>query len=226
MNVLLVEDHERLARFVKQGLEESGFTVDTVTRGEDGLAALGCAHYDALILDLGLPDRDGLDLLREARQRGHTVPVLVVTSRVQVADRVKGLDSGADDYLTKPFAMEELVARVRALLRRPEATLGTVLEAANLRFDPVAREATIDDEPVALSPREMSVLEQLMRRKGRVVPKAVMEDTLYGLDGTAGPNSVEVLIHRLRKRIRETGARIAVHTVRGVGYILVEERDD
>jgi len=222
VNVLLVEDHARLADLMKRGLEAANFAVDVFGCGDDALAALECAHYDAIVLDLGLPDLDGFDVLETLRARGHEAPVLITTSRIRVPDRVKGLNLGADDYLTKPFAMEELVARLHALLRRPGSTLGATLNGGNLAFDTVAREIRVGDKAVNLSPREKSVLEHLLRRKGRVVPKGVLEDAIYGLGGTATANSVEVMVHRLRKRLDSAGADVIVHTVRGVGYMLAE----
>jgi len=168
---LLVEDHERFAVFVKEGLEKGGFTVDAVNCAGDGDAAMGTVDYDAVVLDLGLPDQDGLDILKKWREDGDVTPVLILTARDAVEDRVKGLNAGADDYMLKPFAMEELVARVRALLRRPGGVLGTVLQEGNIEFDTTAREVRINEKTVSISRREMEVLEQLLRRKGRVCRK-------------------------------------------------------
>ncbi len=222
MRVQLIEDHERLAALVDKGLASCGFAVDIFAEGGDALAALGATHYDAVILDLGLPDMDGLELLRSLRAQGIKTPVLVLTSRIQVADRVTGLNAGADDYLTKPFAMEELIARLRALMRRPEAALGATLQCGNVAMDTVSREVRADDALLALSPRETSALEILLRRGGKVIPKTVIEDTLYGFGENMTANSVEVLVHRLRKKLEAGGADVVIHTVRGVGYMLIE----
>ena len=223
MRLLLIEDHERFAVFVKEGLEKGGFTVDAVNCAGDGDAAMGTVDYDAVVLDLGLPDQDGLDILKKWREDGDVTPVLILTARDAVEDRVKGLNAGADDYMLKPFAMEELVARVRALLRRPGGVLGTVLQEGNIEFDTTAREVRINEKTVSISRREMEVLEQLLRRKGRVVPKDVLEDKIYGFDEEVSSNSVEVHVSRLRKRLIGAGADVSVHTIRGVGYLLSGE---
>lgn len=223
MRLLLVEDHERFAAFVKEGLEGGGFTVDVVHSGEDGDGAITAVDYDAIILDLGLPDQDGLDVLKKWREIGNKTPVLILTARDAVEDRVKGLNAGSDDYMLKPFAMEELLARVRALLRRPGGVLGTVLSEGNVEFDTTAREVRVNDKTTSISRREMEVLEQLLRRKGRVVPKDVLEDKIYGFDEEVSSNSVEVHVSRLRKRLQGAGADITVHTIRGVGYLLSKE---
>ena len=225
MRLLLVEDHERFASFVQESLEREGFTVDTVDTGAGADAAVATVTYDAVILDLGLPDEDGLDVLKSWRNAGKETPVLILTARDAVEDRVKGLNAGGDDYLLKPFDMNELVARVRALLRRPGGALGLELAAGNVVFDTTAREVRIGDSAISISRREMAVLEQLMRRAGRVVPKDVLEDKIYGFDDQVSSNSVEVHVSRLRKRLSNAGASVAVHTLRGVGYLLNEEED-
>jgi len=224
MRILLIEDHRRLAGLVSQGLKSAGIDVDAVETAQAALDTLDCRSYDAVILDLGLPDRDGLDLLRHIRQREMSLPVLILTSRIQVSDRVKGLNAGADDYLTKPFAMDELVARLHALLRRPGAILSQIFTAGDISFDVVSREARVGDAPLPLSPREAGALEQLLRRSGKVVPKAIMEEGLYGIEDDISSNSLEVLIHRLRKKLTAAGAGAAVHTVRGVGYMILPDK--
>lgn len=220
MRLLLIEDHERFASFIKNGLEQAGFTIDLVYNAGDGDAAVETVNYDVILLDLGLPDQDGLDILKKWRDAGNVTPVLILTARDAVEDRVKGLNAGGDDYMLKPFALEELVARVRALLRRPGGVLGTVLAEGNVAFDTAAREVRIADRTIPVSRREMEVLEQLLRRKGRVVPKDVLEDKIYGFDEEVSSNSVEVHVSRLRKRLQSAGADVAVHTIRGVGYML------
>lgn len=223
MRLLLIEDHERFSKFVKDGLEKEGFTVDVFDTAGGGDDALATVQYEAVILDLGLPDSDGLTLLREWRERGDETPVLILTARDGIDERVKGLNSGGDDYLLKPFAMEELVARIRALLRRPGGLLGLVITAGNVSFDTTAREVRIDEKTISIPRREMGVLEHLMRRNGRVVPKDVLEDKIYGFGKEVSSNSVEVHVSRLRKRLAGAGANICVHTLRGVGYLLSEE---
>lgn len=226
MRVLLIEDNLRLADQVREGLEREGFAVDSFATAGDGEAAKTAAPYDAAILDLGLPDGDGIDILRGWRARGDSTPVLILTARDSLEDRVRGLNSGGDDYLLKPFEMAELIARVRALLRRPGGALGAVLTAGNLSFDTAAREVLIDGAAISVSRREMGVLEQLMRRKGRVVPKDVLEEKLYGFDEEVSANTVEANVSRLRKRLSGAGATVSVHTLRGVGYLLSEEEDE
>ena len=220
MRLLIVEDHERFAANLQESLAQNTFVADIVDTAEGAEAAVAGTRYDAIVLDLGLPDRDGLDLLRGWRASGFDVPVLVLTARDTLEDRVSGLNTGADDYLLKPFEMDELIARVRALLRRPGGALGLVMTAGNLSFDTTAREVRVRDKPISISRREMGVLEQLMRRNGRVVPKSVLEDKLYGFDDEISSNSVEVHISRLRKRLTKAGASVSVHTLRGVGYLL------
>ena len=172
-----------------------------------------------MVHDLGLPDQDGLVLLKQLRAAGNTLPILVLTARGGVEDRVRGLDAGADDYLVKPFAQEELQARIRVLLRRPGGLLGQALELGRLRLDTVSREVTIGGVPQSLPPREMTVLEILLRRAGRVVPKTLLEDHLFGLSADVSSNAIEVYVHRLRKQLTESQAGVDIHTIRGIGYL-------
>ena len=223
MRLLLVEDNMRLADSVRVGLEKEGFVVDCFGTVGDAGHALAATAYDGVVLDLGLPDGDGLEVLQELRDRKDSTPVLILTARDGVSDRVDGLNAGADDYLLKPFALEELVARVRALLRRPGGALGMTLTAGNVSFDSIAREVRVSDAPINISRREMGVLEQLMRRYDRVVPKDVLEEKLYGFEDEVASNSVEVHISRLRKRLAGAGADVRIHTLRGIGYLLSKE---
>jgi DNA-binding response OmpR family regulator len=220
LRLLVIEDEDRLAGLVKAQLGTAGFAVDLVATVGEGTAALELINYDAVVLDLGLPDGDGMALLHAARRRGCELPMLILTARDAVEARVAGLNAGADDYLTKPFAMAELTARVQALLRRPGGVLGITLEAGNLRLDTVGRELGIAGVPVRLSRQELAILEQMMRRLGRIVPKAVLEEKLYGMDEEPGSNTIPVHVHHLRRQLYEAGASHAIHTVRGVGYIL------
>jgi DNA-binding response OmpR family regulator len=182
--------------------------------------ALATIRYDAAVLDLGLPDGDGIDVLRAVRRDGVHTPVLILTARDGLKDRVGGLNAGADDYLPKPFELEELVARLHALMRRPGGALGVTLEVGNVSFDSVAREMCIDERVVRMPRRELDLLEQLMRRAGRVVSKPWLEDALYGIDDECSSNSLEVAMHRLRKRLQTEGASVQIHTLRGVGYMM------
>ncbi len=222
MRLLVVEDEERLRDVVKQALEDAGFAVDALGTAADADGALQLLPYDAAVLDLGLPDGDGLKVLAAARRAGRDVPILVLTARDAVADRVAGLDAGADDYLVKPFAMSELIARIKALLRRPGGVLGLTLESGNLRLDTVGREVQVGGVPIQLPRHELAILEQMMRRLGRVVPKAVLEEKIYGLDAEPESNTIPVHVHHLRRRLVSAGANVAIHTVRGVGYMLEE----
>jgi DNA-binding response OmpR family regulator len=224
MRLLVVEDNEELARLLTKGLETAGFGADFVTTAVEARTVLATTRYAALVLDLGLPDGEGLAILREVRDRKNPIPVLVLTARAGVHDRVTGLRSGADDYLVKPFAFEELVARLEAVLRRPGQLLGRSLRLGNLVFDTESRQAFIDDEPQVLSAREVAVLELLMRRAGRVVPKKVAEDHIFGPSGDVASNAIEVYVHRLRKQLAERGAKVEIHTIRGVGYLIAEDK--
>jgi len=223
MRLLVVEDNEQLAELVTKGLQAAGYEIDVLSTLEEASAVLRTTIYAGLILDLGLPDGDGLSLLREIRHLGNPIPVIVLTARGGLHDRVQGLRSGADDYLVKPFALEELIARLEAQLRRPGHLLGSSLRIANLEFDTINRQASIDDQPQVLSARETAVLELLMRSKGRVVSKKQVEDHIFGHSGEVASNAIEVYVHRLRKQLSERGARVQVHTIRGVGYLIAEE---
>jgi len=224
MRLLIVEDSKQLAELLVKGLRIAGYDTDVVTTVAEAQTALLTVSYAALILDLGLPDGDGLAVLRELRRRKDPLPVLVLTARGGLHDRVNGLRTGADDYLVKPFALEELLARLEAQLRRPGQMLGNALRVANLEFDSRNRQAVIDDKPQVLSARETAVLELLMRGKGRVVSKRQVEDHIFGLSGDVASNAVEVYVHRLRKQLSEKGARVHIHTIRGVGYLIAEEK--
>jgi DNA-binding response OmpR family regulator len=220
MRLLLIEDETRLAEVIAGGLSRAGFAVDEVATVGDAEAALSGTQYDALVLDLGLPDGDGMTLLRDLRRAGNSTPVLILTARDGLEDRVEGLNAGADDYLLKPFAMPELVARLKALLRRPTGVLGVQLKIGNIRFDTISREVEVAKQPITLTGRELSLLEELMRRSERVVAKDVLEDHIYGFGEETASNSLEVMVHRLRRKLVDCGATAHVHTVRGVGYLL------
>ncbi len=222
MRLLIVEDEGRIAEILKEALTRSGFAVDTVDQCADARAALAVTAYDAAILDLGLPDGDGMGLLGELRSAENRTPILILTARDAVEDRVSGLDAGADDYLVKPFATTELIARTKALLRRPGGALGTVLKAGNVTFDTIGRDVRVADAPILLTRREAAVLEHLMRRLGRVVPKAVLEEKLYGIDDELESNAIPVHVHHLRRKLLDNMAAAEIHTIRGVGYLLTD----
>jgi DNA-binding response OmpR family regulator len=220
MRLLMIEDNKRLAEYVSTACRAKGFAVDLVASVADGHAAIAATNYDAVILDLGLPDGDGLSWLQAIRRENQQTPVLILTARDGSQTVVDSLNLGADDYLSKPFEFDVLIARIRALLRRPGRVLSVVLAEGNVTFDTSAREVRIDDQLVELGRREMDGLELLMRRTGRVVPKVAIEDAIYAFGDEVASNAIEVLIHRLRKRLRDAGGNIHIHTVRGVGYLL------
>jgi two-component system, OmpR family, response regulator QseB len=214
MRLLLVEDDAMLGRGMRQGLAAAGFTVDWVTDGRAAELALANGVYDLALLDVGLPAKDGMALLSEMRARRDALPVLIVTARDSVADRIAGLNAGADDYVLKPFDLDELVARVRALLRRRAGAAGPVLECGGIVLDPVRREVRKDGQEVPLSAREFALLEALMQRPGAVLSREQLEDTVYGWGEEVGSNAVEVHLHKLRRKLGPD----AIRNVRGVGY--------
>lgn len=220
MRLLILEDNVRIADYVGTALCAEGFAVDSVRTGAEGDAAIATTCYDAVILDLGLPDIDGLAWLSAVRKRTNQVPILVLTARDALRDLVQGLNSGADDYMRKPFEIDELIARVRALLRRPNHSLGIHLSHGNLSLNTSTREVFIAGVTVEVGKRECSALELLLRRAGRVVPKSAIEEALYSFNEELSSNAIEVLIHRLRKRMSDAKADVYIHTLRGVGYIL------
>lgn len=222
MRLLVVEDNAELGALLTKGLEAEGFAVDHAETAEEASDAMRDMRYAAVVLDLGLPDRDGSSILREVRGRRDSTPILVLTARGGVHDRIAGLQSGADDYLVKPFAFEELVARLRALLRRPGEMLGRVLQTANLALDTDGRQAFVDGRAELMSAQELTLLEILLRRAGKVVPKSYIEDQLFGMTSEVGKSAVEVSIYRLRKRLEAMGAKVEIHTVRGLGYLLAD----
>jgi two-component system response regulator QseB len=216
MRLLLVEDDPMIGEALRAGLKRDGFTVDWVREARAAQAALRTAPlpFELLLLDLGLPGGDGLELLKSERQRGLALPVLIITARDAVSDRVQGLDAGADDYLIKPFDLDELGARIRALLRRRGARPAVLLEHLGVRVDPASHEVTRDGAAVALSPREFALLQLLLERPGTILSRAQLEERLYGWGEEVESNAVEVHIHGLRKKL---GADFILN-VRGVGY--------
>ncbi len=218
MRILLVEDDTVLSTALKRALTQAAHAVDNVGNGEDALEALRHDVYDLVVLDIGLPRLDGFEALRALRARNSRVPVLILTARDALEDRVKGLDLGADDYLTKPFDLPEFEARVRALVRRGHYSASANLRHGRIRLDTAGRRLYCDDEPIELSARELALIEVLMLREGRVVTKEQMVDHLYGWQEEVGTNAIEVYVHRLRRKLEPAGVRI--RTVRGMGYLL------
>ncbi|QEI07268.1 response regulator transcription factor [Pigmentiphaga aceris] len=218
MRVLVIEDDPTLGGALSEFLGDQGYAVDLLTEGDRAAGAIAAQPYDLILLDLNLPGEDGLTVLRRLRANENTVPVLILTARDALQDRVDGLDAGADDYVTKPFELPELAARVRALIRRRAGHVSPTLEAGPLVFDTVGREVRLNNERIALSVRELSVLEMLMNRAGRVVTKRQIVNSLSAWDADFSENAVEVYVYRLRKRLEGSG--VLIQTVRGFGYLL------
>jgi two-component system response regulator QseB len=218
MRLLLVEDDPMIAQALERGLRAEGFAVDHARDAREADTALRTQPYDLALLDLGLPGGDGLSLLRALRARGDALPVLIVTARDALASRVAGLDAGADDYVVKPFELDELTARIRAVLRRRAGRSAPVLVAGPVTLDPAARRVTVHDAPVALSAREYALLHALMDRPGAVLSRAQLEEKLYGWNEPVGSNAVEVHLHSLRRKL---GPGV-VRNVRGVGWTMAE----
>lgn len=218
MRVLVIEDDATLGGALTEFLGDQGYAVDLVSSGERASAALSGQSYDLVLLDLNLPGEDGLTVLKRLRANENPVPVLILTARDALEDRVAGLDAGADDYVTKPFDLPELAARVRAQVRRRAGQVNPVMEVGALSFDTVGRELRVNGDRVALSVRELSVLEMLMARAGRVVTKRQIVNSLSAWDADFSENAVEVYVYRLRKRLEKAG--VVIQTVRGFGYLL------
>lgn len=219
MRILLIEDHPPLAEAVKDALKRAGFTVDHAGSAQHAREMAGLADYALVLLDLGLPDGDGLHLLAELRGDGRA-PVIILTARDQLNDRVAGLDGGADDYIVKPVDMPELVARCRAVLRRPGGRTGALLEIGPLVLDTSSRTANMNGASLGLARREVSLLEHLMRAAGRVATRDALEEAIYGLDDDVGPNALEASVSRLRRAFEAAGCPVPIITVRGIGWML------
>jgi len=217
MNILLVEDEAKIADFVCAGLREQGFQVDHCDNGNDGHAFASARSYDAILLDIMVPGRDGLGILKSLRRTGCSTPVLLITARNELEDRVEGLNLGADDYIAKPFFVEELIARVRAVLRRASGERQNLLQVEGLTLDRIAREVTCGDQRVALTSREFNLLEYLMRSPGRVFTRTQILEHVWGYDFDPQTNIVDACVQRARRKIDRDG-RAFIESVRGVGY--------
>lgn len=220
MKLLVVEDDRTVGQYVKRGLEEAQYLADWVTDGAEALALISSTSYDLLVLDLRLPGMTGFELLRTLRDRGHTMPILVLTAQDSVDFKVDALRAGADDYVTKPFAFEELLARIEALSRRPRQLSSRVLTVADLVLDLDARTVRRGDREIELTPKEYTVLEYLMRHSGRVMSRTLITEYAWDYHFDPGTNIVDVVINRLRKKIDAGFEQRLVHTVRGVGYVV------
>jgi len=220
VKLLVVEDDRTVGQYVKRGLSEAGYQVDLVVDGAEGLRLASDGHYDVVVLDLRLPSMEGRQVLRTLRDRGNPVPVLVLTAQDAVDFKVQALRMGADDYVTKPFALEELLARVEALSRRPKAIAPPVLRVADLVLDTGSREVVRSGRPIELTPKEYAVLEYLMRHQGRVMPRTLITEYAWDYHFDPGTNIVDVVITRLRKKIDHGREPKLIHTVRGVGYVV------
>lgn len=220
--IALVEDHERLAQLVGKALAQVGIPVDTFSRIDAAWAALREGDYEAAVIDRGLPDGDGIDLVRRLRQARQPIPCLMLTARDALHDRVDGLESGADDYLTKPFAMEELVARVRALTRRPAQRLHTIDGFADIEVRPDSGMLVCGQEVVTLAPAETQIMLVLVRAGGQTVRRNALELAAWGLSEAVTPNALDVALHRLRRKLLAIGSEVRINNIRGHGYALGE----
>jgi two-component system, OmpR family, response regulator len=220
VKILVIEDDKTVGQYVRRGLEENHFQADLVDDGMEGLRLASGGHYDLLVLDLRLPGMTGLEVLRTLRDRGNNVPILVLTAQDALDFKVQALRSGADDYVTKPFAFEELLARVEALGRRPKQMATPMLKVADLEMDLAAREVRRAGERIDLTPKEFTVLEYLMRHPGRVMSRTLITEYAWDYHFDPGTNIVDVVINRVRKKVDSGHAKKLIHTVRGVGYVV------
>lgn len=223
MRILLIEDNKKLAGVVSDVMRSYGLTVDWFSTAQDGEAAVAAVAYDAVILDLGLPDRDGLTVITPIRKLAPMIPIIVLTARDASTSVIEALEEGADDYLTKPFVMGVLIARLRAIMRRGALTQDTVLRYGDIEIDPGRHLVKVDTADLALSRREFAALELFLRRANRVLSKSEVEESLYGFGEELSSNAIEVLVHRLRKKLELAKSSVDIHTMRGIGYMLAEK---
>jgi DNA-binding response OmpR family regulator len=222
MRILIVEDNKAFASLIAARLDKSGIESDQAESLEQAERSLSALEYAAIILDLGLSDGDGLDLLRGLRARGDSTPVVITSARHSLEDRVRGLREGADDYLAKPFSVDELIARLQAVMRRPSRLVGQTLRAGNISLDTQNRQVNIDQRVHIIRRREILILELLMRHVGTVVRRKFFVDQLFGIEGERDSNTVDVYVHRLRRQLLDGKATVTIHTIRGVGYMMTE----
>ena len=220
MRVLLLEDHRAIREMIGDHLRERGFAVDAFGRADEALAAAAIARFDAVVLDLGLPDKDGLDVLASLRRSAPELPALILTARDSVDQRLLGLNAGADDYIVKPFHLRELEARLRAVLRRPGRRQDAVYHWGGICFDPLSREASVHGSPLTLTRREAALLEELLRAPGQVIAKDILEERLYALEDAGSANALEAAISRLRRKLAAARASLRIETQWGIGYRL------
>ena len=223
MYILIVEDEKKVAGFIKQGLQEERYTVDVAYDGEEALLLAGMNSYDLIVLDIMLPKKDGMEVLKDLRAQGLSIPILILTAKDTLEDKVQGLDSGADDYITKPFAFAELLARIRALLRRGKPTNETSLTAADLMLDPATHKVQRAGKQIELTSKEYALLEYFLRNKGQVLTRTLINEHVWGYRFDTGTNIVDVYVNYLRSKIDRGFDKKLIHTVRGVGYVLREE---
>jgi heavy metal response regulator len=223
MRILVVEDEKKVASFIKKGLEEEFYSVDVAFDGKEGLRLALSEEYDLIILDLMLPFKDGLTILKEIREEKIFTPVLILTARDTIQDKVTGLDSGADDYLAKPFSFEELLARIRALLRRNSIDKNNILKAGDLKLDTQAHKAFRNDVEIQLTAKEYAILEYLMRNKNRVISRTKLSEHIYEFHFDPETNVIDVYINKLRNKIDKGFEKQIIHTVRGVGYLIKDD---
>ena len=224
MRILIAEDQKDLNRIITKRLSAEGYYVDSCFDGEEALSYIEMAEYDGIILDIMMPKRDGLSVLHSLRKKGISTPVLFLTARDAVEDRVLGLDSGADDYLVKPFAFDELIARIRAMTRKSAGNSSNIFSVADLVMDTASHTVTRGGKEIALSAKEFSLLEYLLRNKGHVLSRTMIENNLWNFDYSGGTNAVDVYIRYLRKKVDDGFEPKLIHTVRGCGYVLKENQ--
>jgi len=223
MRILVVEDEKKVARFIQQGLEEERYTVDIAFDGEQGLQMAQSQSYDLIIMDIMLPRKNGIEVTRELRTGEGNTPILMLTAKSAIEDKVVGLDSGADDYLTKPFAFAELLARVRSLMRRGSMEKSTILSVADLELDTITHKARRGSRTIELTAKEYALLEFLLRNRDRVLSRTIISEHIWDYNFDTGTNLIDVYVNHLRSKIDSGFDRKLIHTVRGVGYVLKEE---
>ncbi|MDK1288013.1 response regulator transcription factor [Pseudoalteromonas umbrosa] len=220
MRILITEDNQQLAEFIQQAILQDGHAADIANSAGEMSSLIDNWQYDALVLDLGLPDTDGIDVIRQLRGADNPIPILILTARGGVEDRIKGLDLGADDYLNKPFAIDELKARLRAILRRPVEYSGNLLTRGNVSLDSKARRVMVDDKNINMGKTEVAILEYMIRHASLTVSKDAIYDAIYALGFEVTDNAIQVAMHRIRKKLEQAGSSTDIKTIRGIGYIL------